>query len=99
MAGQIRMTPETMRTRSREAGDQAANMEALRTRMERLLNDLRREWEGDAMEGYEQRFNEIRPVLKKAKDLLDEISHNLSKTADIVQQTDEGIGRQFRGGN
>lgn len=96
MAGQIRMTPETMRTRSRQANQQAETMQNLRDAMDRLLTTLKGEWEGEAMKGYEDRFNKIKPVLKNAKELLDEISHNLNETARIVEDTDRNIASQFR---
>lgn len=96
MAGQIKMTPETMRTRSKQANQQAESMQNLCDAMDRLLTTLRGEWEGEAMRGYEDRFNKIRPVLRNAKELLDEISHNLNETAMIVEETDQNIASQFR---
>lgn len=96
MTGQIRMTPDTMRQRSSEANDQANQMQELIKAMDRLLERLEGEWEGDAMRGYEDRYKKIRPSFENAKDLLDEISHNLSKTAQIIEDTDKNIGSQFR---
>lgn len=96
MAGQIRMTPDTMRQRSSEANGQAERMQELINAMDHLLQTLKGEWEGDAMRGYEDRYNKIKPSFKNAKELLDEISHNLSKTAQIIEDTDKNIGSQFR---
>lgn len=96
MTGQIRMTPDTMRQRSSEANGQAEQMQNLINAMDRLLERLEGEWEGDAMRGYEDRYKKIRPSFENAKDLLDEISQNLSKTAQIIEDTDKNIGRQFR---
>ena len=96
MANQIRMTPETMRMRSNQAHQQAESMQNLGDTMDRLLTTLQSEWEGEAMRGYEERFSKIRPVLKNAKELLDEISHNLKETARIVEETDRNIASQFR---
>ncbi len=96
MAGQIRMTPETMRARSREAESQARVMEDLNRKMTQLLNTLKQEWEGEAMVGYEARFGQIKPILTNAHELLREIAHNLDKSAEIVERTDAEIGRQFK---
>lgn len=96
MTGQIRMTPDTMRQRSGEANGQAKQMEELINAMDRLLERLKGEWEGAAMRGYEDRYNKIKPSFKNAKDLLDEISHNLNKTAQIIEETDRNIGIQFQ---
>lgn len=95
-AGRITMTPETMRARSKQANDQATAMQDLIVAMDNLLNTLKGEWEGKAMEGYEDRYNKIKPTFKNAKELLDEISHNLRETARIVEETDSNIANQFR---
>lgn len=96
MAGSIRMTPETMRTRAREAARQAEAVQNVRDIMDRLLNTLKSEWEGEAVRGFEDRYNAIEPSFKNAKELLDEISYNLNKTASIVEETDRNIAAQYR---
>ncbi len=93
---QIRMTPETMRTRATQTDKQAEQMQTLINTMDKLLQTLKGEWEGDAMKGYEDRYNKIKPSLKNAKDLLDEIAHNLRETAKIVEETDKQIASQYR---
>lgn len=97
-SGQIRMTPETMRTRASQTDKQSETVQNVITAMDRLLQTLKSEWEGDAMAGYEERYNAIKPSFQNAKDLLDEIAYNLRKTAEIVEDTDRTIGSQYRGG-
>lgn len=96
MAGQIRMTPETMRQRAVDTDKQVEAMQNLITAMDRLLTTLKGEWEGDAMKGYEERYNKIKPSFNNAKELLEEIAYNLRETARIVEETDKNIGSQFR---
>lgn len=96
MANQIRMTPETMRTRATQTDKQAQTVQEVISTMDKLLNTLKTEWEGDAMKGYEDRYNKIKPSFKNAKELLDEIAHNLRETAKIVEETDKNIASQFR---
>lgn len=96
MANQIRMTPETMRTRASEYTTQANNLQQVINKMDNLLKQLQGEWEGDASRAYAQRFNELRPGFVKAKELVDEISAALKKTAQIVEETDRNIAGQFR---
>ncbi len=96
MAGQIRMTPETMRQRASQTDKNAQSMQELINAMDKLLTTLKGEWEGDAMRGYEDRYNKIKPSFKNAKDLLDEIANNLRATAKIVEETDKNIANQFR---
>lgn len=96
MANQIRMTPETMRTRARETDNQSKIVQDVIRYMDKLLQTLKSEWEGDAVKGYEDRYNKIKPSFQNAKELLDEISHNLKETARIVEETDRNIASQFR---
>lgn len=96
MAGQIRMTPENMRTRATQTDKQSQNVQDVISYMDKLLAALKDEWEGDAVKGYEDRYNKIKPAFKNAKDLLDEIANNLRATAKIMEDTDKNIASQFR---
>lgn len=96
MANQIRMTPETMRTRANEYTQQANNLQQVISKMDALLKQLQSEWEGDASRAYAERFTQLRPGFVKAKELVDEISAALKKTAQIVEDTDKNIAGQFR---
>ena len=93
---QIRMTPETMRARAGQTDKQAEAVQNVMTAMDRLLATLKSEWEGEAVKGYEDRYNKIKPSFKNAKDLLDEKAHNLRATAQIVEDTDKNIAAQYR---
>lgn len=93
---QIRMTPDTMRTRAGQTDKQAEAVQSVMTAMDNLLNSLKGEWEGEAVKGYEDRYNKIKPSFRNAKALLEEIAHNLRATAQIVEETDKNIASQFR---
>lgn len=97
MANQIRMTPETMRTRAGEYTTQANNIQDTINKLDNLLKQLQQEWEGDASRAYAEKFNQLRPGFVKTKDLVDEISAALKKAAQIVEDTDRNIAGQFRG--
>ncbi len=96
MANQIRMTPETMRTRANEYTAQANALQDVINKMDNLLKQLQAEWEGDASRAYADRFQQLRPGFVKAKNLVDEISTALKKTAQIVEETDRNIAGQFK---
>lgn len=49
-AGQIRMTPDTMRERAGEYRTEADNVQSVIDKMDRLLETLLTEWEGSASE-------------------------------------------------
>ena len=93
---QIRMTPDTMRARARQTDQNKQKAEDVMRAMDSLLATLKGEWEGEAVKGYEDRYNKIKPSFKNAKTLLEEIAHNLRATAQIVEETDRNIASQFR---
>lgn len=93
---QIRMTPDTMRARARQTDQNKKKAEDVMRAMDSLLTTLKSEWEGEAVKGYEDRYNMIKPVLKNTIELLDEISKNLISTAQIVEETDRKIAAQYR---
>lgn len=97
MSNQIRMTPETMRSRAREYTQEAVKVQDVITKMDSLLNALQSEWEGAASSAYADKFvTDCRPGFVKAKELIDDISAALIKTAEIVEKTDSDIARQFK---
>lgn len=97
MANQIRMTPETMRSRASEYTTEAGNIQQTINKLDRLLTQLQSEWEGDASRAYSEKFSQLRPGFVKTKELVDEIASALRKTAQIVEDTDRNIAGQFRG--
>ncbi|MCH3957506.1 MAG: WXG100 family type VII secretion target [Olsenella sp.] len=97
MAGQIRITPDQMRSRANEYRTEASNVGDVISRMDSLLNALQEEWEGEASRAYESRFQELRPGFVKAQDLINEIAQSLDATAQSLEETDSNIAAQFRG--
>ena len=73
-SGQIRMTPDTMRTRAGEYRTESENVQGVIEKMDSLLETLLTEWEGSASEAYANKFNELRPSFVAAKELIDDIA-------------------------
>ena len=96
MANQIKMTPETMRTRARAYTTEAQNIQTVISKLDTLLTQLQSEWEGEASRAYADKFRQLRPGFVKTKELVDEISSALTKTAQIVEDTDKNIAGQFK---
>lgn len=94
-SGQIRMTPDTMRTRAGEYRKEAQSVEDVITRMDTLLDTLSSEWEGAASDAYVTKFAELRPSFVDAKELIEDIAAALEKTAEAVESTDSQIASQF----
>lgn len=97
MAGQIRITPDQMRSRAGQYRGEASNVQEVISNMDNLLNQLQSEWEGAAAESYASRFAELRPGFIKAKDLIEEIAQALDATAQTLEETDSSIASSFRG--
>jgi WXG100 family type VII secretion target len=96
MAQQIRMTPSQLIGRAGEYTVEAGKVQETIDKMDRLLKNLESEWEGAAAQSYAAKFSELRPGFVKAKDLIDEIAAALTKTAQIVEETDANIAKQLR---
>lgn len=96
MAGQIRVTPDQMRSRANEYRREAENVQNVIGRMDALLSQLQGEWEGEASRAYESRFHELRPGFVQAKELIDEIARALDNTALTLEETDSQIAAALR---
>ncbi|MBR3226045.1 MAG: WXG100 family type VII secretion target [Atopobiaceae bacterium] len=91
MAGQIRITPDQMRSRANEYRVEAENVQDVINKMDALLNRLQGEWEGEASRAYASRFQELRPGFVRARSLIDEIARALDNTASTLEETDARI--------
>lgn len=96
MAGQIRMTPETMRERAGEYRIEGENVQSVIEKMDSLLDQLLQEWEGQSAQAYNEKFAELRPGFVRAKELIDEIAKSLEDTANIVEEADQNIASAYR---
>lgn len=96
MAGNIRISPEQMRSRAAEYRMEACNVESVIARMDSLLTALESEWEGDASQAYTARYMELKPKFQAAKDLIDEIAMSLDNTANAMEEMDAAIAGGFR---
>ena len=91
MAGQIRITPDQMRSRANEYRVEAGNVERVIAQIDQLLQALEGEWEGESSRAYSARFAELRPGFVKARELIDEIARALDNTAATLEETDARI--------
>lgn len=97
MAGQIRITPDEMRTRSGEYTRQGETFQEVIGTMQNLLSQLQSEWEGAASASFEERFNDLMPTFTTTKELIDEIATNLMTTANALEELDADIASKIRG--
>jgi WXG100 family type VII secretion target len=95
MAGQIRMTPEQMRQRSKEFKTEGQKVEEVNKKMLSLIGILKSEWEGQAAQKFEDQYNQLRPAFDKTRQLIDDISTQLAQTATAVEDMDREIASKF----
>lgn len=95
MAGQIRITPEQMRSRASEYDTEASNVGEVISKMDSLLSALQEEWEGSASEAYAAKFEELRPSFVQAQDLITEIADSLRTTAQALEETDTNLASAY----
>lgn len=96
MAGQIRMSPEAMRDKAKQYEDQGGVVNGVIGTLDKLLAALQSEWEGTASESYGARYGELRPSFVQAEQLINDIAQALKATAQVVEQADADIAKQFR---
>lgn len=96
MQGQIRISPEQMRSKAAQYRTQAEVIEGTIKKMDSLLSELQSEWEGSSSEAYAARFAEVRPGFISAKQLVSDIAQSLDTTASIMEETDTSIASQLR---
>lgn len=96
MADQIRITPDMMRERARQYGEQAEMVGNVIHEMDNLLAALQEEWEGQSSRSYAEKYGELRPGFLKAQELIGQISSALTETARTIEETDAAIAAQFK---
>ncbi|CAM4250140.1 WXG100 family type VII secretion target [Listeria booriae] len=95
MSGQIRMSPEELRNRSRTYGTKGNDIDQILRELEQLQEQLRGEWEGEAFRKFDDQFQQLKPKVKNFSDLMHQIEQQLAKTADAVQENDANLARNF----
>ena len=63
--------------------------------LQRLQDTLRTEWEGAALQGFDNQFNELKPKVQNFAELMQQINTQLDKTAQAMQQNDQDLSRNF----
>ena len=95
MSGQIRISPEQMRSRSTEVRNEGENFQQVIDKMQNLINALRDEWEGQASEQFAIQFDTLKPSFIQMKQLIDDIGSQLDGTANAIERLDLDIAQKF----
>lgn len=92
---QIRIAPETMRTRASEYLTKQENLDTLTAELDTLLATLEAEWEGAATVSFREQWEGIKPSFTNCSTLLNDISGQLNSTADAMETLDAQISSQM----
>ncbi len=95
MAGQIRMTPEELKSRATRYGQSGSQIEQILSDLTNLQAVLSQEWEGQAFNRFNDQFNQLSPKVRDFAQLMHDIHDQLNKTADAVAEHDEALSRNF----
>ncbi len=95
MAGQIRITPDEMRSRAMDYTSRREELTTLIGNLDTLLASLREEWEGTSSEQFEEQWNGIKPGFNNCEELLDSITTQLNQTAQAMESLDADIASQM----
>ena len=95
MAGQIRVSPETLKERARTYGQASNEVGSVLSNLTKLQEQLRGEWEGQAFQGFDAQFQELKPKVQNFIELLQQINVQLDKTADAMTQRDIELQQSF----
>ena len=95
MAGQIRVTPETMHGRATEFRTAKGNFEQVIQTMSNLITTLQDEWEGEASRQFAAQFESLRPSFNEMAELIESIARQCDGVAEATERLDSEMARKF----
>lgn len=97
MAGQIRLTPEELRSYAAKYGQESSNTGELIGRLDGMINQLEQVWEGASSRAFKDQYERLRPSFQQMRQLLEDIDRQLAQTANVLEETDQRIAGQING--
>ena len=91
MAGQIRVTPETMHGRATEFRTAKGNFE----QVIQSITTLQDEWEGEASRQFAAQFESLRPSFNEMGELIESIARQCDGVAEATERLDSEMARKF----
>jgi len=97
MSGNIRLNPEELEEFAGRYADESGQVGEMVTRLRGLIGQLTEAWEGGAAEAFATQYEELEPSFQNMQVLLEDISRQLSSSANTLRDTDANIASQIRG--
>lgn len=95
MAGQIKLTPEELRTSARRYSEGSNTIEDILNQLKSEQQVIDANWKGAAWERFDQQFQNLAPQVQQFSQLLEDIYQQLLSVADTIEQTDQDIASQI----
>jgi len=95
MAGQIRITPDEMRTRANDFRNAGDDYNQVVNTMRNLISILQDEWEGEASRQFAAQFESLKPTFDSMFQLISDIAKQCDDTANAIEQLDSDIASKF----
>ncbi|WP_110926628.1 WXG100 family type VII secretion target [Bacillus massiliglaciei] len=97
MSGIIRVTPAELVEVARQYQNESSNVSEQIVRLDNMISHLVSIWEGASSEAFAAQYEELKPSFNEMARLLTEVSQQLEKSAQILEDTDRDIASQIRG--
>ncbi|WP_071461379.1 WXG100 family type VII secretion target [Bacillus massilinigeriensis] len=97
MAGNIRVTPQELEAMSGRYAQEANEVELQVGRLNGMIQHLEGVWEGEASRAFADQYEALKPSILDMRRLLEDISQQLKKTSNALQEADAQIASQIRG--
>lgn len=81
---------------SRNLKLQGNELENVIVMLERIVNGLQEDWEGEAARAYAQQYHNLKPNLVKTRHLIEEIAAQLDETLQAAQDLDSTFASKFK---
>lgn len=96
MAQKIHIAPEQVGERADQFRAQAESLKDIIETMDKYMEKLAQEWEGDSSAAFMAKFSEIRPGFVTAEEMMREIASALDKNSDRFSNADKKMAAQFQ---
>lgn len=95
MAGQIKLTPDELRTSAQKYTQGSQSVQDVLTSLTNEQAVISENWDGTAFDAFETQFNELSPKVSQFAELLESINTQLNGVASTIEETDSSIASQI----
>jgi len=97
MSGIIRVTPAELDAMASRYSNESSEVASQIGRLDGMISELQSMWEGASSAAFAEQYERLKPHFNDMRELLSEISVQLSRTGQALQDADQQIASQIRG--